>query len=81
MHADGSYGGTPNPSDESSQRCGERRAGRARARSPSTAAAPGGVVPAAPMFFFSNRLGCGGSILVSVVGTLLLLLVLGVIRP
>ena len=32
------------------------------------------------MFFFSNRLGCGGSILVSVIGTLLLLLVLGVIN-
>jgi len=31
------------------------------------------------MFFFSNRLGCGGSILVSVVGTLVLLLVLGVL--
>jgi hypothetical protein len=29
--------------------------------------------------FFSNNLGCLGSILVSVVGTLLLLLVLGVI--
>jgi hypothetical protein len=32
------------------------------------------------MFFFSNRLGCGASILVSVIGTLLLLLVLGVIN-
>jgi len=31
------------------------------------------------MFFFSNRLGCGGSILVSVIGTLLLLLLLGVL--
>jgi len=31
------------------------------------------------MFFFSNRLGCVGSILVSLVGTLLLLLILGVI--
>jgi hypothetical protein len=31
------------------------------------------------MFFFSNRLGCLGSIAVSVVGTLILLLVLGVI--
>ena len=30
------------------------------------------------MVFFSNRLGCGGSILVSVIGTLVLLLVLGV---
>ncbi len=30
------------------------------------------------MFFFSNRMGCLGSLLVSVVGTLLLLL-LGVI--
>lgn len=33
------------------------------------------------MLFFSNRLGCGGSLLVSVVGTLLLLLLFGVIRP
>jgi len=32
------------------------------------------------MFFFSNRLGCLGSILVSVIGTLVLLVVLGVIR-
>ena len=32
------------------------------------------------MFFFSNRLGCAGSILVSLVGTVLLLLVLGVIN-
>ena len=32
------------------------------------------------MFFFSNRLGCVGSILVSVIGTLLLLALLGVIR-
>lgn len=32
------------------------------------------------MFFFSNRLGCMGSILVSAIGTLVLLLVLGVIR-
>jgi len=32
------------------------------------------------MFFFSNRLGCGGSILVSLIGTLILLLVLGVIN-
>ena len=32
------------------------------------------------MVFFSNRLGCGGSILVSVVGTLVLLLILGVIN-
>ena len=32
------------------------------------------------MFFFSNRLGCMGSILVSLVGTLLLLLLLGVIN-
>lgn len=32
------------------------------------------------MFFFaSNRLGCLGSIFVSVVGTLILLLILGVI--
>lgn len=32
------------------------------------------------MFFFSNRLGCGGSILVSLIGTVLLLLLLGVIN-
>jgi hypothetical protein len=32
------------------------------------------------LFFFSNRLGCLGSILVSVIGTLLLLLILGVVR-
>jgi hypothetical protein len=30
--------------------------------------------------FFSNRLGCGGSLLLSAVVTLLLLLVTGVIR-
>ena len=33
----------------------------------------------APVFFFSNRLGCLGSILVSAVLTLILLAVLGVI--
>jgi hypothetical protein len=32
------------------------------------------------MVFFSNRLGCLGSILVSVIGTFVLLLVLGVVR-
>ena len=32
------------------------------------------------MFFFSNRLGCLGSILVSIIGTLALLLILGVIQ-
>ena len=31
------------------------------------------------MLFFSNRMGCLGSLVVSVVGTLLLLLLLGVI--
>jgi len=31
------------------------------------------------MFFFSSRMGCLGSLVVSVIGTLLLLLVLGVI--
>jgi hypothetical protein len=31
-------------------------------------------------FFFSNRLGCLGSLLVSLVATLLLLLILGVIN-
>jgi hypothetical protein len=30
--------------------------------------------------FFSNRLGCGGSLLVSAVATLFLLLLLGVIN-
>jgi hypothetical protein len=30
--------------------------------------------------FFSNRLGCGGSILVSLIGTLLVLLLLGVVN-
>jgi hypothetical protein len=32
------------------------------------------------MFFFSNRLGCMGSILISIIGTLILLIVFGVIR-
>ena len=32
------------------------------------------------VLFFSNRMGCGTSILVSVIGTLLLLLLLGVIN-
>ena len=32
------------------------------------------------MFFFSNRLGCVGSLLVSAVGTLILLLIIGVIN-
>lgn len=31
------------------------------------------------MFFFSNRLGCLGSLVISVAGTLLLLLFLGVL--
>lgn len=30
--------------------------------------------------FFSNRLGCAGSIVVSLVGTLLLLVLLGVVN-
>jgi hypothetical protein len=30
--------------------------------------------------FFSNRLGCFGSLLVSIVGTLLLLLILGIVN-
>jgi hypothetical protein len=48
-----------------------RRARRAVSRS----------MEAAPvMFFFSNRLGCMGSVVVSVVGTLILLLILGVIN-
>lgn len=32
------------------------------------------------MFFFSNRLGCMGSLVASAIGTLILLLVLGVIN-
>jgi hypothetical protein len=32
------------------------------------------------MFFFSNRVGCMGSLLVSAVGTLILLLIVGVIN-
>jgi len=32
------------------------------------------------MFFFYNRLGCLGSVLLSAVGTLLLLIILGVVR-
>ncbi len=31
------------------------------------------------MLFFSNRMGCLGSLVVSVIGTLLLLLILGVL--
>ena len=30
--------------------------------------------------FFSNRLGCFGSLLVSIAGTLLLLLILGIVN-
>ena len=41
-------------------------------------AAPGRT--AAVFLFFSNRLGCGGSLLLSAAVTLVLLLVLGVIR-
>ncbi len=32
------------------------------------------------MFFFSNRMGCLGSILISIIGTLILLTLTGVIR-
>jgi hypothetical protein len=32
------------------------------------------------VFFFSNRMGCAGSLLVSAIGTLILLLILGVIN-
>jgi hypothetical protein len=32
------------------------------------------------MFFFSSRMGCLGSLLVSVIGTLVLLLIFGVIN-
>jgi hypothetical protein len=49
-------------------RCRDRR----DPRSPTTATAV--------MLFFSNRLGCLGSLLVSAVATLVILLVLGVIN-
>ena len=32
------------------------------------------------MFFFSNRIGCVTSLLISVVGTVVLLLIMGVLR-
>jgi hypothetical protein len=32
------------------------------------------------MFFFSNRLGCAGSLLVTALGTLLVLFLLGFLR-
>ncbi len=32
------------------------------------------------MFFFSNRMGCGTSLLISAIGTIVLLLITGVIR-
>jgi hypothetical protein len=32
------------------------------------------------VFFFSNRMGCAGSLLVSAIGTIVLLLILGVIN-
>jgi hypothetical protein len=32
------------------------------------------------MFFFSNRMGCMGSLVVSAIGTVILLLVIGVIN-
>jgi len=39
------------------------------------------VFAATPMFvFFSNRLGCMGSLLVTLAGTAILLLILGVIN-
>lgn len=56
------------------------RRSRTGLRAGLTGVRPRGVLPAAAMFFFSNRLGCGGSILVSLVATLLLLLLAGVIR-
>ena len=37
-------------------------------------------MPEALFIFFSNRLGCGGSLLVSAVVTLVLLVLLGVIE-
>jgi hypothetical protein len=43
------------------------------------AGSPGGT-PAGLLLFFSNRLGCMGSIAVSAVATLVLLLVLGVVN-
>lgn len=77
--ADGSDGGTLYPTSESSPRKGGPGAARRDCTLGSTAGAPNGVGRAAVMFFFSNRLGCGGSILVSLVGTLVLLLLFGVI--
>ena len=60
---------------------------RPRTTSPVSALTAGSPLPldrvsrTLPMFFFfSNRLGCLGSLLVSAVATLLLLLVLGVIN-
>jgi hypothetical protein len=81
MRADERDGGTLNPSEESSQRRCVLPSRPPGARPPLDwgAAALGSACGA--VFFFSNRLGCGGSILVSLVGTLLLLLVAGVIRP
>ena len=32
------------------------------------------------MFFFSNRMGCMGSLMVSLIGTLIILVLTGVIR-
>ena len=32
------------------------------------------------LFFFSNRLGCAGSLLITVLGTIILLFVLGWVR-
>ena len=40
----------------------------------------GGTFSEYPMFFFSNRMGCLTSLLISIGGTLVLLLIMGVIR-
>jgi len=42
-------------------------------------AGPSRGIRLAMLGFYSNRLGCGGSLLVSLIGTLLLLLLLGVV--
>jgi hypothetical protein len=36
-------------------------------------------MPGAMLFFFSNRMGCLGSLVVSAIGTIVLLILLGVI--
>ena len=49
-------------------------------RRPCAVAAAAAVGTREVFFFFSNRLGCAGSILVSLVGTLLVLVLLGIVN-